>query len=264
MTTSPSVVSGAISSMSELGKDGPWLKAWLKDQPTRLGLGDLVAAHEEEVQDDGTDHSFLAADDERCLSVDVHLGGFEAAHGFGLLDDWARNRVRLPDKKHVAVLVTESTGDRYRSTLETLAEHLPLVVVELQVWRGENEAIIVPHVALASADVDLSSTSAAAAARAIAKSGQVAKPAAVDSRPVDHPAETNFSGESTPVDDSAAPDFQPADTSAESASPDAVGTAQSPENKDDTGVLDPWGTGASATQGQDDANRPRRLLTKVS
>ena len=116
------------------------------------------------------------ADDHRYFCVDVRLGELEAAHGFGVLHNWARNRVRHPDKNHVAVLVTESTGERYRSTLEALTEHLPLVVVELQVWRGENEAIIVPHVALASADVDLSATPAAAAARATARTSSTSRP----------------------------------------------------------------------------------------
>ena len=60
-------------------------------------------------------------------------------------------------------------SDRYQTTLETLAEHLPLVVVELAVWKGENEAIVVPHVALSSDEVDLAETPAARAAEAVAK-----------------------------------------------------------------------------------------------
>ena len=82
-------------------------------------------------------------------------GEVDASHGFQVLDNWARNRVRHPDKSHVAVLVTENAGERYRTTLETLAEHLPLVVIELAVWRGDKEAMVVPRVALASNDVDL-------------------------------------------------------------------------------------------------------------
>ena len=65
------------------------------------------------------------------------------------------------------MLVTETISDRYETTLQTLAEHLPLVVVELQVWKGENEAIVVPHVALSSDEVDLAKTPAAKAAKAV-------------------------------------------------------------------------------------------------
>lgn len=162
----PTIVSGAVSSVAELGKDEAWLQSWLKEEPARLGLGELKMADGDPVQDEAGNPAFLATDDERYFSVDVQLGEVDASHGFQVLDNWARNRVRHPDKSHVAVLVTEDAGERYRTTLETLAEHLPLVVIELAVWRGDNEAMIVPRVALASDDVDLSGTAAVAAAAA--------------------------------------------------------------------------------------------------
>ena len=159
------IVSGVVSTVTDLGKDEAWLQGWLKEQPDRLGLGDLEVA--DGASDD--DRSFVATDDDRCFSVDVQLGEMEASRGFQVLDNWARNRVLHPDKTHVAVLVTEVMSDRYQTTLETLAEHLPLVVVELQVWKGEAEAIVIPHVALSSDDVDLADTPAAKAAEVVAK-----------------------------------------------------------------------------------------------
>jgi len=261
MSTSPNVVSGAISSVAELGKDGSWLQAWLKEQPVRLGLGDLTVADSEPVQDDDGNPAFLASDEQRYYCVDVRLGELEASQGFGVLHNWARNRVRHPDKNHVAVLVTESTGERYRSTLATLSEHLPLVVVELQVWRGENEAIIVPHVALASADVDLSSTPAAAAARAMAEAGKDVASATAEVEPGKDAA--SATAEVEPAAGPAEAEREPDQVGGE---PDATDQDDSgnADNKDDTGVVDPWGT-ASAGQGEDAPNgSPRRLLTKIS
>ena len=207
------VVSGALSTMAELEKDEAWLQGWLKEKPARLGLGDLKVADSDPVQDDGGNPAFLATDDGRYFSVNVRLGEFDASHGFHVLDSWARNRVRHPDKNHVAVLVTETAGERYRPTLLALAEHLPLVVVELQVWRGENEAIIVPHVALASGDVDLASTPAARAAAAVV----IATPPSSQEKP---------GAKVTANDKTEAPKATEAGT---------------PESKDDTGVADPWG-----------------------
>ncbi len=91
----------------------------------------------------------------RYFSVNVKLGELDASHGFNVLDSWARNRVRHPDKTHVAVLVTETLGDRYDTALKALSEHLPLVVVELQAWRGKTEILVVPRVVLASDDLRL-------------------------------------------------------------------------------------------------------------
>jgi hypothetical protein len=261
--TTPTIVSGAVSTVSELGKDEAWLQGWLKEQPSRMGLGEM------EVTDgagDDDDRSFVATDDERCFSVDVRLGEMEASHGFQLLDNWARNRVRHPDKTHVAVLVTESTGDRYRTTLQALADHLPLVVVELAVWRGDSEAIVVPHVALASADVDLGTTAAAKAAEALARVGGTGDVEAAADAP------QAFAELEVP-EMVAAETPEPAEANAESAEANAESAeanAESdeydvPENKDDTGISDPWGLPRSDTgDGTSESyGAGHRLLTKI-
>jgi len=248
------IVSGAVSTVTDLGKDEAWLQGWLKEQPDRLGLGELRVA--DGASDD--DRSFVATDDDRCFSVDVQLGEMEASRGFQVLDNWARNRVLHPDKTHVAVLVTEAMSDRYQTTFETLAEHLPLVVVELQVWKGEAEAIVVPHVSLASDEIDLADTPAARAAEAVAKvktSGgddeREATADAVDGTEVLSEAEA-VAAEAEAMADAEAE----ADTEAD----------EMPENKDDTGVGNPWGlSGEGADDGAVKAggSGSTGLLTKV-
>jgi len=252
--TTPAIVSGAVSTVSELGKDEAWLQGWLKEQPSRMGLGELEVT--DGAGDDEDDRSFVATDDQRCLSVDVRLGEMDASHGFQLLDNWARNRVRHPDKTHVAVLVTERTGERYRATLQTLSEHLPLVVVELAVWRGETEAIVVPHVALASADVDLGATPAAKAAEALAREDVAETDVAAD-EPV---ADTD-----TEVADLAEADLADVDVDVDVDVEMDEAEADVPENKDDTGVADPWRLPApdSEETASESNGSTHRLLTKI-
>ena len=121
----PTIVSGAISTLTDLDRDEAWLQGWLKEQPSRLGLGapTLDAAPADAATAAGG--GFSATLDGRCFSVDVQLGELDASHGFGVLDAWARNKARQPEKDHVAVLVTESCGERYRTTLETLSDPAP-------------------------------------------------------------------------------------------------------------------------------------------
>ncbi len=244
------IVSGAVSTVTELGKDEAWLQGWLKEQPSRLGLGDL------EVGDAATDDAWVATDDDRCFSVDVQLGELEASRGFQVLDNWARNRVMHPDKTHVAVLVTEVMSDRYQTTLETLAEHLPLVVVELAVWKGEDEAIVVPHVALSSDEVDLSETPAAKAAEAVAKVEDATEVRAEDETEEAADATAEESGEAEVVSEAeavAAEAEAQADADAEAATD---GEGETVENKDDTGVGNPWGF-------KDSGSGSTGLLSKV-
>jgi hypothetical protein len=194
----------------------------------------------------------VATDDGRCFSVDVQLGEMDASHGFGVLDNGARNRALHPDKTHVAVLVTEVLSDRYQTTLEALAEHLPLVVVELQVWKGEAEAIVVPHVALSSDEVDISDTPAATAAEALAK---IANP------PADAPeAEAQNEAPAEPVSESEA-------VEAEAAAEADANAETAPGGKDDTGVGNPWGLdeGSPDEEGafQSSGTGSTGLLTKI-
>lgn len=242
--TAPKIVSGGLSNMADLNKDEAWLQGWLKEQPTRLGLGEMSVVDGDPIQDDGGNPAFLASDDTRYFSVDVRLGEMDASAGFQLLDNWARNRVRLPDMTHVAVLVTETAGERYRTTLETLAEHLPLVVVELQVWRGESEAILVPHVTLSSEDVDLSDTPAVQAAEAAAAAqAAAAKPAA---------------SAVEDVADEPEPQAVVEDADEDTAEPEE---AAAPGSKDDTGVADPWGL--PPADGDEAESTGSGLLSKI-
>jgi hypothetical protein len=220
------IVSGGLSTVTDLGKDDTWMASWLTEQPERMGLGELEVA---EGAADDDDRSFVATDDDRCFSVDVQLGEMEASRGFGVLDNWARNRVLHPDKSHVAVLVTEVVSDRYRTTLEALAEHLPLVVVELQVWKGENEAIVVPHVAVASENVDLADTPAARAAEVVASN-----------KSDDATSDSSTDAEEAASDDESADPMTEAEAETAEAEADADAEAEV-SDKDDTGVGNPWG-----------------------
>jgi hypothetical protein len=134
------------------------------------------------------------------------------------------------------------------------------------VWRGDSEAIVVPHVALASADVDLGTTAAAKAAEALARVGGTGDVEAAADAPqafaeLEVPemveAETPESAEAN------------AESAEASAEPDEANGGSdeydAPENKDDTGISDPWGLPRSDTgDGTSESNGAgHRLLTKI-
>jgi hypothetical protein len=100
----------------------------------------------------------VAADGDTYYSVEVQLGEVDASHGFRVFDYWARNRARYVDKTHVAVLVVESADGRFRQALQALAEYVPLIVVGLRVWRGVNEAVIVPEPLIVNQSLDVGGT----------------------------------------------------------------------------------------------------------
>ncbi len=96
-------------------------------------------------------------------SIEVQLGEIDASHSFRVFDYWARNRIRIAGKTHVAVLMAENASGRFRPALEALAETVPLVVIELRCWQGDGEALLIPDIVIANRSLDLSDTPTAAA-----------------------------------------------------------------------------------------------------
>jgi hypothetical protein len=159
---------GQPARLRDLGYQEIWLQNWLTADPSRLGLGDVTILAQELTSPSGGSLDILAAsaDGDTYYSVEVQLGEVDASHSFRVFDYWAQNRSRSPGKRHVAVLMAESASGRYGHALQALSEYVPLLVIELRVWRGANEAIIVPETVIANDSLDLVGTAGPAGGRA--------------------------------------------------------------------------------------------------
>jgi hypothetical protein len=161
------VLAAQPTALRNLGYDERWLQDWLADKPSRLGLGAVRIVDQEQGQSGAGLLDLLALDpgSDTYYSVEVQLGEIDASHSFRVFDYWARNRLRLPGKTHVAVLIAENAGGRFRPALEALAETVPLMVIELRCWQGQGEALLVPEIVVANDSLDLADTPAAASAQ---------------------------------------------------------------------------------------------------
>ena len=148
-----SIVDNATSTLRAQGKDEKWLQEWIKEKPSRLGLGNVRIDHVELRQYGrrGGRLDILAYSPalDTYYEIELMLGECDADHGFRTLDYWARERLRHPNSRHVAVLVAEDLSGRYRTVIDTLPEFLPFIGIELQtlVMHGDaGVATIVPTV----------------------------------------------------------------------------------------------------------------------
>jgi hypothetical protein len=160
------LLAGRPATLRELGYDERWLQDWLAADPSRLGLGNVTIIDQEQTQSHAGLLDLLALDrgSDTYYSIEVQLGEIDGSHSFRVFDYWARNRIRIAGKTHVAVLMAENASGRFRPALEALAETVPLVVIELRCWQGDGEALLIPDIVIANRSLDLSDTPAAAAA----------------------------------------------------------------------------------------------------
>jgi hypothetical protein len=138
------------TSLKALGMNETWLRDWIEAEPARLGLGplEIKAVEVQHSTKSGGRLDILAyrSDLDTYYEIELMLGEVNADHGFRCLDYWARERLKKPNARHVAVLVAEDLQGRYQTVIETLPNFLPFIAVELRVLqiKGQEIATIVP------------------------------------------------------------------------------------------------------------------------
>ena len=142
-----------ITTLKALGMNEAAIRDWLVAKPARLGLGNIT------IKDVEIQHStksggrldILAYDAalDTYYEIELMLGEMDADHGFRCLDYWARERIKRPNAKHVAVLVAEDLSGRYKTVVDTLPNFLPFIGIELRVLllkEAGDVATVVPFV----------------------------------------------------------------------------------------------------------------------
>jgi hypothetical protein len=123
-----------LSTLRAVGRDEYWLQESIAKDPNLLGLGPVTLKAKELRQhvNKGSRLNILAYDAalDTYYEVEVMLGECDADHGFRTLDYWARERLRSPNARHVAVLVAENLAGR--TVIETLSQYVPLIAVEIR------------------------------------------------------------------------------------------------------------------------------------
>lgn len=142
----PTIFPSRPTTLRAIGRDEYWLQDWIVADPARLGLGPVTIRAKELRQygSKGGRLDILAYDPalDTYYEVEVMLGECDADHGFRALDYWARERVRNPNARHVAVIVAEDLSGRYRTVIETLAQQLPLIAIEMRTLLVQSEPMM--------------------------------------------------------------------------------------------------------------------------
>jgi hypothetical protein len=152
------IKNAAVTTLKAIGKDEKWLQDWLVEDPKRLGIGSVVIKAKElrHYTGKGGRLDILAynASLDTYYETEVMLGECDADHGFRVLDYWARERLRYPNSRHVAVLIAEDLAGRYQTVVETLTQHLPLIAVELKTYQLNTDPPVATTIPIVFAQPD--------------------------------------------------------------------------------------------------------------
>lgn len=118
-----------------------WLQRQIADDPTILGLGDLVLKDEERLQPTSGRLDLLLQDPEtlRRYELEIQLGKTDESHIIRTLEYWDIERRRYPQYDHCAVIAAEDITSRFLNVISLFNGFIPLIALQLRAIEVDNQ-----------------------------------------------------------------------------------------------------------------------------
>jgi hypothetical protein len=96
-----------------------WVQDRIAEDPSLLGLGDLVLKDKERRQPHAgrLDLVFQDAEEDRRYEVEIQLGRTDESHIIRTIEYWDIERRRYPQYEHCAVIVAEDITSRFLNVI---------------------------------------------------------------------------------------------------------------------------------------------------
>ncbi len=121
-----------------------WVQKIIADDPSVLGLGDLVLRDQERIQPRAGRLDLLLQDaDRRRFEVELQLGATDEAHIIRTIEYWDIERKRYPQYDHCAVLVAEDVTSRFLSVISLFNGTIPFIALQMQALRIGSQITLV-------------------------------------------------------------------------------------------------------------------------
>jgi predicted transport protein len=122
-----------------------WVQQRIAEDPSLLGLGDVVVKDLERMQPRAGRLDLLLQDPEtsRRYEVEIQLGATDESHIIRTIEYWDIERKRFPQYDHCAVLVAEDITSRFLNIIGLFNGSIPLIAIQMSGLRvGEQLALV--------------------------------------------------------------------------------------------------------------------------
>lgn len=112
-----------------------WIQELIAEDPSILGLGDLVLRDRERIQPRAGRLDLLLQDPDtqRRYEVEIQLGATDESHMIRTIEYYDIEKKRYPQYEHCAVLVAEDITSRFLNVISLFNGVLPLIAIQMQV-----------------------------------------------------------------------------------------------------------------------------------
>jgi len=110
-----------------------WVQARIADDPSILGLGDVILKDKERIQPRAGRLDLLLqdAEDNHRYEVEVQLGSTDESHIIRTIEYWDIERKRYPQYEHTAVIIAEDITARFLNVISLFNGMIPLIAVQM-------------------------------------------------------------------------------------------------------------------------------------
>lgn len=131
-------------SLKESGLAEKWVQQQIADDPSILGLGDLVLKDKERLQPNAGRLDLLLQDPDslKRYEVEIQLGSTDEGHIIRTIEYWDIERKRYPQYEHAAVIVAEDITSRFLNVVQLFNGAIPLIALKMTAYRiGDQHAL---------------------------------------------------------------------------------------------------------------------------
>lgn len=125
--------------------DERWVQDRIAENPTILGLGDVILKDKERIQPRAgrLDLLLQEAETSRRYEVEVQLGASDESHIIRTIEYWDIERKRYPQYEHSAVIVAEDITSRFLNVISLFNGMIPLIAIQMNALKIENQVGLV-------------------------------------------------------------------------------------------------------------------------
>ena len=123
-----------------------WVQKVIADDPTILGLGDLILKDKERIHTKAGRLDLLLQDAEskRRYEVEIQLGKVDESHIIRTIEYWDIERKRYPQYDHCAVIIAEDITSRFLNVISLFNGFIPLIAIQMSAYKfSENEISLI-------------------------------------------------------------------------------------------------------------------------
>lgn len=122
-----------------------WVQARIAEDPSLLGLGDLVLKDKERIQPHAGRLDLLCqdADANKRYEIEIQLGRTDEAHIVRTIEYWDVERRRYPQYEHTAVIVAEDITSRFLNVISLFNGPVPLVAIQMRALKIGDQVSLV-------------------------------------------------------------------------------------------------------------------------